>query len=42
MVNRVSFNEGCLSVPGEYADILRPDMIKVKYRELSGRPQVET
>ena len=36
---RVSFNEGCLSVPGEYADILRPDMIRVKYRELSGRPQ---
>lgn len=36
---KVSFNEGCLSVPGEYADILRPDRIRVKYRELSGRPQ---
>ena len=28
---RVSYNEGCLSVPGIYCDVLRPKKIKVRY-----------
>ena len=31
-----SINEGCLSYPGEYHDIIRPSEIKVEYKTLSG------
>ena len=34
-------NEGCLSFPGKYLDIERPEKVKIKYRCLSGRPMVE-
>lgn len=29
--NRVEFSEGCLSIPGVYCDIRRPDAIRVAY-----------
>jgi peptide deformylase len=35
-------NEGCLSFPGQYLDIERPEKVKIKYRCLSGRPVVES
>lgn len=31
--------EGCLSVPGVYYDILRPAWLKVKYTSLDGEPK---
>lgn len=33
------YNEGCLSVPGQYADVTRPDKIKVKYLDYNGQAQ---
>ena len=38
----VMMNEGCLSIPGEYLDIERPESIKVKYRDLKGKPHIES
>jgi peptide deformylase len=38
----VIMNEGCLSIPGEYLDIERPESIKVKYRDLKGKPHIES
>ena len=29
--------EGCLSLPGQYADVSRPAKVKVRYRDLEGR-----
>ena len=37
----VDFNEGCLSVPGVFDDVKRPDSIKVKYRNSKGKPVCE-
>tara|TARA_R100001509_G_scaffold151054_1_gene110294 strand:- start:552 stop:986 length:435 start_codon:yes stop_codon:yes gene_type:complete len=34
---RVSLEEGCLSIPGHYTDILRPGKINVKFMDLSGK-----
>lgn len=31
--------EGCLSIPGVYMDVKRPEMIDVSYRDEQGRPQ---
>ena len=31
--------EGCLSVPGQYADVIRPAGVKVKYLDIEGNPQ---
>ena len=31
-----SLEEGCLSVPGIFEEILRPDSIRVKYRDIKG------
>jgi peptide deformylase len=31
------YNEGCLSVPGQYADVARPDKVRVKYLDYDGR-----
>jgi peptide deformylase len=31
--------EGCLSIPGVYLDVERPEMIEVAYRDESGRPR---
>ena len=33
------YNEGCLSVPGQYADIVRPDKLRVKYLDYDGKIQ---
>ena len=35
-------SEGCLSFPGEFLDIPRPQKVTVKYRNLSGHPMLET
>jgi len=34
--------EGCLSFPGIFLEIERPSTVKVKYRNLSGHPVLET
>jgi peptide deformylase len=34
------FPEGCLSVPGQYADVMRPNAIKVRYLDENGTAQV--
>lgn len=39
--NKVIMNEGCLSIPGEYLDIERPEEIVVKYRDTRGKPHIE-
>ncbi|SUO94566.1 peptide deformylase [Suttonella ornithocola] len=31
--------EGCLSLPGQYATVVRPAEIRVKYRDIHGEPQ---
>jgi peptide deformylase len=31
------YNEGCLSVPGQYAEVVRPDKIRVKYLDYNGK-----
>jgi peptide deformylase len=33
------YNEGCLSVPGQYAEVARPDKVKVKFTDYHGKPQ---
>lgn len=34
--------EGCLSIPDTFLDIQRPETIKVKYRNMKGKPHFET
>ena len=34
-----TYEEGCLSVPGQFAEINRPDKCKVKYLDYSGKKQ---
>jgi peptide deformylase len=34
--------EGCLSIPGEYLQIIRPETVKVKYRNTKGMPCINT
>jgi len=31
--------EGCLSIPGVYLDVVRPEVVAVKFRDETGRPQ---
>lgn len=31
------YNEGCLSVPGQYADVTRPDKVRIKYLDYDGK-----
>jgi peptide deformylase len=31
--------EGCLSIPGVYLDVMRPEEIEVTYKDENGRPQ---
>lgn len=33
--NKISYEEGCLSIPGIYADVLRPEKITVRYLDLN-------
>ena len=30
--------EGCLSIPGVYFDVIRPEMIQVSFKNENGRP----
>ena len=34
--NDISYEEGCLSVPGQFAEINRPDKCRVKYLDYNG------
>ncbi len=34
-----TYEEGCLSIPGVYLDVIRPSSIKVSYRDEMGRPK---
>lgn len=34
-----TYEEGCLSVPGVYLDVVRPSVVEVSYRCEQGRPQ---
>ncbi len=34
------FEEGCLSVPGVRADVVRPDWIKLRYRDTDGQEHI--
>ncbi len=35
----VTREEGCLSVPGQYADVARPAQVRIRYQDQDGRPQ---
>lgn len=32
----VSHEEGCLSLPGQYAEVVRPESVRVRYHDLDG------
>jgi peptide deformylase len=34
------YSEGCLSVPDEYAEVTRPDGVKIAYLDYDGKEQV--
>ena len=34
-----TYEEGCLSIPGVYLDVVRPSSIKVSFRDEMGRPR---
>ena len=34
-----TYNEGCLSIPEYYAEVERPDRVRVKFRDLEGTEQ---
>src|SRR5207253_10305289 len=34
----VPYNEGCLSVPDQYAEVDRPDRIRARWQDLDGKP----
>jgi peptide deformylase len=38
--NNSTYEEGCLSVPGQFAEINRPDKCKVKYLDYNGKEQI--
>ena len=35
-----TYEEGCLSIPGVYLNVVRPSQVDVKYRDELGRPQL--
>ena len=37
----VPYTEGCLSVPEQYAEVLRPDRIRAKWQDIEGKPYEE-
>jgi peptide deformylase len=37
--NNSTYEEGCLSVPGQFAEITRPDKCLVKYLDYYGQPK---
>ena len=38
--NDAAYEEGCLSVPGQFAEISRPDKCKVKYLDYDGNEKI--
>ena len=38
--SNAAYEEGCLSVPGQYAEINRPDKCKVKYLDYDGNEKI--
>ena len=38
--NDAVYEEGCLSVPGQYAEINRPDKCKIKYLDFEGNEKI--
>lgn len=34
-----TYNEGCLSIPGQYAEVTRPQKIRLQYLDRSGKTQ---
>jgi peptide deformylase len=38
--NNAAYEEGCLSVPGQFAEINRPDKCKVKYLDYNGKEKI--
>lgn len=36
---RKSYNEGCLSIPEQYAEIERPDIVRARWTDLDGKSQ---
>ena len=34
-----TYEEGCLSIPGVYIDVVRPSVVEVTYRDETGRPR---
>jgi peptide deformylase len=34
-----TYEEGCLSIPGQYAEVERPEKVRVKYLDENGQPQ---
>ena len=37
--NKSTYEEGCLSVPGQFAEIDRPDSCRIKYLNYYGKPK---
>ena len=38
--NNTAYEEGCLSVPGQFAEINRPDKCEIKYLDYNGKEQI--
>ena len=38
--NNAAYEEGCLSVPGQFAEINRPDRCKIKYLDYNGNKKI--
>ena len=38
--SKAAYEEGCLSVPGQFAEINRPDKCKVKFLNYNGEEQI--
>ena len=36
------YEEGCLSIPGQFADVTRPAEVRVRWHDLKGAPREET
>ena len=39
--HEVPYTEGCLSVPEQYAEVMRPDKIRARWKDVEGKPYEE-
>jgi len=39
--DEVPYTEGCLSVPEQYAEVMRPDRVRARWHDESGKPHEE-